>query len=190
MLKKNKNSKQSSNASARIVDGKLILSLPDAETPVVWQMDLTQSKASALEVRKDDEGKIFTLTLKTPKGDLVEIAPFISKEYAVEGLMAASSALGNAHGAIRAPNESVADGASVSYNIGQKKKSGLGKKLLIIFGVIFTLVILLMLWSATAPKLPASGYPQQYGAASAPSAPPANQRIGEAVSADDFLGRQ
>ena len=38
-------------SSARVVDGKLILSFPHALTPVVWQMDLSQTKASALEVQ-------------------------------------------------------------------------------------------------------------------------------------------
>ena len=46
---------EETSASANVVDGKLILSLPEAENPVVWQMDLSSAKASALEVKKDEE---------------------------------------------------------------------------------------------------------------------------------------
>lgn len=86
-------------SSASVVEGKLILSFPYAKRPTVWQMDLTEVKASALEVL--EEKKEFSLFVKTPKGERVEIAPFETKEDAVEGLMAASNALENAQGQIR-----------------------------------------------------------------------------------------
>src|SRR5690606_21303301 len=54
-------------ASASVVDGTLIISLPDAITPVVWRFALGQAKASALEVRPQDDGT-FMLLLKTPRG--------------------------------------------------------------------------------------------------------------------------
>ena len=64
------------NASASVVDGKLILSFPHAQTPVIWQMDLAEAKASALEVLKAEKGTDFTLTLKTQKGEKVKIDLF------------------------------------------------------------------------------------------------------------------
>ena len=54
MLKKDK----TKTTSASVVDGKLILSFPHAQTPVLWQMDLTQAKASSLEVTKSEKGKV------------------------------------------------------------------------------------------------------------------------------------
>ena len=45
-------------SSAKIVDGILVLSLPDAIHPVVWQMELGQSKSSALEIREQLEHQV------------------------------------------------------------------------------------------------------------------------------------
>ena len=90
------------SASARVVDGTLILSYPDAITPIVWQMELGNTRASALEVRQNDE--TFVLALKTPRGDVHDIAPFATRARAVNALMAASRAMAHAHGQLRTPN--------------------------------------------------------------------------------------
>ena len=50
-----KNISNKNGASANVVDGKLILSFPHAQTPVLWQMDLAQAKASAIEVLKAEK---------------------------------------------------------------------------------------------------------------------------------------
>lgn len=84
------------SASASVVDGTLILSLPDAVTPVVWRLDLGHAKASALEVRDHEDGK-FTLLLKTPRGDVNDIAHFASRGRAVAALMEVTRAMQNAH---------------------------------------------------------------------------------------------
>jgi len=189
MLNTQKKKKQQSSASARVVDGKLILSLPDASTPVVWQMDLTQTKASALEVRHNQDKTVFTLTLKTPKGETLDIAPFDSREFAVEGLMAASFALENAHGQIRDfPAECANDQPRTRY-IGSKPKSGAGKKWLIAFGALFALFILLNIWTAVTPIRPMNQDQMmaQYGGVQT-IAP--QERTGVAVSADEFLNAQ
>ena len=60
--------------SAKIVDGILILSLPDALRPVVWQMELSQSRTSALEVREHEDGT-YHLTLKPPRQDVLRWPP-------------------------------------------------------------------------------------------------------------------
>jgi hypothetical protein len=86
-------------ASASVVDGTLILSLPDAISPVVWRLELGQAKASALEVREDENGT-FTLTLKTPRGDINTIASFVSRGRAVAALMEVGRAMQQAHGQI------------------------------------------------------------------------------------------
>ena len=81
------------NASARVVGGKMILSLPDAIAPVVWQMDLGPVKASALEVTPNEDANEFTLTLKATGVKSTEIAKFDNREFAVEPPMAACEAL-------------------------------------------------------------------------------------------------
>jgi hypothetical protein len=87
------------SSSAKVVDGTLILSLPDAVSPVVWRWDLGSVKSSALEVR-EKEGQ-FILMLKTPKGDVSEVAPFTERGRALRALMAVSDAMESAHGEIR-----------------------------------------------------------------------------------------
>lgn len=87
-------------ASASVIDNTLILSLPDAITPVVWRLDLGQTKASALEVREREEG-VFALLLKTPRGDVNDIANFATRGRAVAALMAVTRAMEQAQGQIR-----------------------------------------------------------------------------------------
>ena len=96
---KKKNTKNL-NASAKVVDGILVLSLPGAVSPVVWRWTLDDKKASALEVRKQDDGT-HKLILKTPRGDAQDVAPFETKEMAMQALMVVSEAMENAQGQIR-----------------------------------------------------------------------------------------
>lgn len=86
--------------NAKVVDGVLILSLPDALTPVVWQMELGQSRSSALEVREQENSR-FVLTLKTPRQDVQDIATYSKRDLAVKALMIISQALEKAQGQIK-----------------------------------------------------------------------------------------
>ena len=99
------------SASASVVDGTLILSLPDALTPVIWRLELGQARASAMEVRDREDGS-FVLLLKTPRGDVNDIAAFSSRGRAVAALMTISRAMEQAHGQIRPPAANDGD----SYN--------------------------------------------------------------------------
>ncbi|HOO81505.1 MAG TPA: hypothetical protein PK513_03265 [Alphaproteobacteria bacterium] len=182
-----KTKKSESDASASVVDGKLILSLPDAISPVVWQMDLTQAKASALEVLHDENTGHHVLKLKTPKGETVEVAAFKDRLQAVTGLMAASGALENAHGLIRPPaSENTGQITTHSHvQIKQTKKERHKKWL----GAVLALVILFILftlWSATIPKQIGSN--GAYAPTSASIDPQTSS--GVPVSADAFLGGQ
>ena len=139
---------KSNKSSAKVVEGKLILSFPHANTPVVWQMDFIHVKASALEVQNDKDEGPYTLTLKTPKGETTEIAAFDKKEDAVKGLIAASKAMENAQGKIPVTTDT---GNSVTA-APQKKKGGWAAPLL---GILM-LIILLMLWGVLSPQTPNS----------------------------------
>ena len=85
-------------SSAKVVDGNLILSLPDAINPVVWRMELGSVKASALEVKPLAAEGTFLLSLKTPKGEVHDIAPFQTRDQAVRALMRVSAGLQGAQG--------------------------------------------------------------------------------------------
>ncbi|MGE4313591.1 MAG: hypothetical protein AB7E85_04895 [Pseudobdellovibrionaceae bacterium] len=85
--------------SAQVVDGTLILSLPDAISPVVWQMELGKTKASAIEVR--EEGSAHKLVLKTPQADVYHIADYADRDRATDALLTVSSAMRMAQGQLR-----------------------------------------------------------------------------------------
>jgi hypothetical protein len=176
------------SASASVVDGKLILSLPDAITPVVWQMDFSSVKASALEVRETKEGT-FTLTLKTPKGEALDIAPFAKRDQAVNGLMAAARALENAQGRIH-------PGASGSLNetqghgihiVQQPKQRGSAGKWIGTIAALVVLVVLIGIWGSLAPRPPGG---VAGAAAETPSSLAPQRTPGVPQSADEFLKGQ
>src|SRR5262245_57472164 len=177
-----KKSAGKTSSTAKVVDGKLILSCPEAINPVVWQMDLAQAKSSALEVR-EVKGN-FVLTLKTTKGESVEVAPFATREDAVAALMATSSALENASGQIR-PAGSVAAGETVVAlpPATEKKQS---RWIGVVLGALMIL-ILLGVWGSLAPRAPMSvgtgaaseeGVPQTLNDGDEPGVP---------LNADEFL---
>jgi len=121
-------------SSAKVVDGNLILSLPDAINPIVWRMELGSVKASALEVRTQENK--FTLLLKTPKGETHDIAPFETRELAVRALMRVSAALQGAQGKI-APGAS----PSAAANSGANSEGGSSKWIIALVGVAIVIVL-------------------------------------------------
>lgn len=96
-----KEKKEKYISTAKVIDGVLILSLPDALTPVVWQMELGQSKSSALEIR-DAGDNHFVLTLKTPRQDVLEIATYNDRDLAIKALLVVSQAMEQAQGQLKA----------------------------------------------------------------------------------------
>ncbi len=172
-------------SSAKVVDGKLILSFPNAVRPILWQMDFSQVKVSALEVlpaNNDAAEGSFILSLKTPKGEMIEIAPFEKKEQAVCGLVAASKALESAHGKIRPFQTANEDNKSASpTEISPKKKRWWPT---ILLGAL--LLFVLYVWINIAP----TPLPQEpLGSGSAQRSNSANS-VGVPMSADDFLNSQ
>ena len=172
------------SSTAHVVDGKLILSLPNALTPVVWQMDMTQAKASALEVRENKEKNHFMLLLKTPRGEDTDIAPFETRAQAVEALMAVSRAFEKAQGNIRPFVQGTE--AGTIHHVNQSKKGNAGKWIAGILGVLL-LLILFNMWGSMLPRV-------QNGQSIEPvNLDQVQQSVpdsGVPVSADDFLKTQ
>lgn len=173
-------------SSARVVDGTLILSLPDAVSPIVWRMDLAQVETSALEVRALDNG-VHMLTLKTAHEDLLQIAPFASRGPAVKALMAASRALEQGQGRSRifatGQEDKAATPAHVTYNI---RKGGVGKWLAGLAAIILIIVLLNIKTGMQPPtgSLTGGGMPT---AASMLGQSAPDRATGVPVSAEDFL---
>lgn len=186
-MKKNTAKKEDVMASSiKIVDGKLILSLPTAQTPVVWQMDLENAQSAAFTIQEDKKKKNFTLVLKTQDGNIDEIAPFDDKESAVEILMETSNVLQNAHGQIK--SGSPASNANVAPSESQNKSAG-GSDKLGAFLAFALVVVLLVIWtvsSSVPEKITTAG---GTNSASGISADP-RQSSGVPVSADDFLSNR
>ncbi len=169
----------SHKSSAKVVDGKLILSFPGALKPVVWQMDFSHVKASALEVQESKEAH--ALVLKTPKGENVEIATFEHKADAVKGLLSASKALESAQGRIHLlPTES---GGAIAH-APEKKKSG-GRWMAPILAILL-LIILITVWNSLSPQAPSS-----LSSVNGQQSQSTNSgEVGVPMSAEDFLRDQ
>ena len=191
-------------SSAKIVGGSLVLSLPDAITPVVWRMELGNAKASALEVRQTGtQGEeCFTLVLKTPQGDSNEIASYEAKPQAVRALVEVSEALEKS--APAQPKQSVqrsntSDKEAANSNQTQSsatnprqnelhQRTGSGKWFILLFGVLLVSGLGFYLNNLTANY---SSYNAAGSAAS--SLNPASgtkAQTGVPLSADDFLSQQ
>lgn len=176
------------SSTASVVDGTLILSLLDAVTPTVWQMELGHARASALELRKQDDNN-FLLVLKTPRGDVHDIAPFDNRGRAVAALQAASRAMEQARGQLRP----VSNGEYRSNTLPalyQTKHADNGKAGKIFAGIIVAAVIVIALNIALTSGRPVP--PQSVTSmttASAATNTPATARpeAGAPISADDYL---
>lgn len=165
--------------SANVIDGKLILSLPGAVNPVLWQMDLNDAKASALEIQDDEKGVLQHLRLKTPRGEVMTVASFDTNEDALHALMLVSKALEKAHGQIKPAAAATDQGLQVAPS-GKKGNNIVGAGLAVLF-----LIILIGVWNMMAAG------PQTYQTSMQTSGTAsAEQSVGVPVSADDFLRGQ
>jgi hypothetical protein len=166
-------------SSAKVIDGILILSLPDAVAPVVWQMELGQSKSSALEIRNSNDGQ-FILTLKTPRQDVLDIATYANRDTAIKALLATTSALEKAQGQLNPNQPREANGYPVpvvSHTRTRSKIFCILKKILSVTGIILGGLVFIGLILLVIGKLFMSG-PQTPSTSANNSAP---------VSADEFL---
>jgi len=178
-------------ASARVVDGKLILSFPEALTPIVWQMDLTDAKSSSFEVVQDND--TYALISKKSGAQKKEtIAPFAGRDDAVNALMATSRALENAHGQIREhtsanTNTQASAQAPVHHYVPAQQNKGGALKWVLIFGGIIVIVMLLMMANAMQPRNATSLASASGGYNNQTQTESASTSSGVPVSADDFL---
>lgn len=175
-------------STAKVIDGILILSLPDAVSPVVWQMELGQSKSSALEIRNAENDQ-FVLTLKTPRQDVLDIATYASRDQAIKALLVTTSALEKGRGQLKThanTNSAQPNGYPVpvvTQKSGSRAFNILKKIVAWLAGITLGLVLLyavawLLLGAINVIMTPTSGTT----ASTATSTP-----NGGAVSADDFL---
>lgn len=179
--------KQVRTSSISIVDGKLILSLPNAESPVVWQMDLRTAQSSAFTIEENKKNNAYALNIKHQDGNIEEIALFNKKDTAVDILMETSTVMQNAHGKIHQDTVAIAPAtvaATAAIATPEKRSDKLGAVLAILLSLI-----LLFIWivSASVPQRLKDGFASNTQSQQATSA---RSSSGVAVSADDFLNNR
>jgi ATP-dependent Zn protease len=167
-------------SSVKIVDDKLILSLPDAKEPVVWQMDLTQAQAAAFTVKEDKKDKVFNLVFKLQGEKQETIAPYEDRQSAVDVLMETSQTLQNAQSKIK---DKTIGAPSVSEN---EKGDKLGAVLAII--LIILLFLSWVMFSSAPQKL--AGVNMETGTYGNAAVGNPREAAGVPVSADDFLSNR
>lgn len=166
-------------SSARVVDGSLVLSLPDAATPAVMRLSLEEVKQAALEVIEQDG--TYVLTLRTSAKESRDIAPFAQREVAVEALMAASRAL--ERGSRQALPANDAGAAGEAQGGGSLKWVGAFCVLALLVWVVWS--------SATGPNIPRAPFDADTNPSSVISAGSVDPNAtGVPMSADQFLSRQ
>lgn len=172
------------SSSARVVDGTLIISLPQAITPVVWRMELGYVRASALEVRNHENGT-FVLVLKTPKGDVNDIAPFETKGRAVQALMSVSRAMEQAHGQMQ-PQAANISAPTLATTTAKPSGSTKGRVITSIIGTVLLLMLIAFLLNMgpAYEGAPGSTEPNATAHGDAPA------KTGVPLSADDFLNNR
>jgi hypothetical protein len=186
------------SAKGQVIDGHLILSLPNATEPVVWRMELDKIGTASFEVKQDNETGHAKLVLKPKKGTAEVIAPFSNKEEAVEALLVASNALQNVKPAsvtyaatapaksntAQKPEKTVTQYHDVLQQPTRNQNSDTSKWLLAVFGAI--IVIGLYYYLTTLIPENITGLETQ--SASGTVAVDPTKSTGVPVSADEFLG--
>ncbi len=179
-------------SSVKIVDGVLILSFPEAETPVVWRMKLEEAALAAFEVRKNsDTDNGFFLHLRASDNKSDNIALFETKEEAVKALMDVTKAMEEASSVPAQPSPAHTN-VSMSHSVGPMavtqstpapKRFGLLKTILLALFLSALLILgLLFLLVKSGPSY--NEFPSQIS-----ETPPQNS-IGTPLSADDFLNQR
>lgn len=80
---------------AKVVSNRLVLSLPDAQEPVLWSVELEQEKSVVLKLDTSKDG-VFSLVRDNGKATPTIIASYDKKGPAMTALMKATKALNKA----------------------------------------------------------------------------------------------
>lgn len=182
------------DSRAKIVDGTLILSLPDAISPIVWRMDLSSVKSAAIEIRtdkKEGEDERYTLTMKATGEKAKDIATFSGKSQAVQALMVASQAMeqGASTTAATVANDTTTSTKSTISNIQAvpvQKKSLAGQILAAFIGLVIIGMLIFAL-GKVGPKTVPTGDPVRDNSQATGNPFGGGGDTGVPMSADDFL---
>ncbi len=167
---------KTTDSNINIIGNKLIISLPSAQMPVVWQMDLEQAQSASFTIKEDKKAKSFALISKIQNEEASEIARFSDKQVSVDILMEISNALQNAP-----VQTNIVSSNPEAATIKSKSKDNK-------IGAILSLslvLILIIIWVLSASKNLNNVEYKNSVSSSAPSS-----SSGVAISADDFLNNR
>ncbi len=177
-----KKNKMPGNATtANVVDNHLILSLPKAKNPVIWRMELKKTGSVAFEVKENDKNT-YLLQIKQGKSTPETVAPFDTKENAVEALMIASQALQNAPAQAQQNKQAPTSKKNQnSKNAANNNQSGT-KWILILMSTILIIALFVYLSSLIPTETTLNAQRTSTTKKLSPQ-----KKTGVPVSADDFL---
>lgn len=167
----------SNNVSSNVTinAGKLILSLPDAKSPTIWQVNIDAAQLSAFSIKEDSKKKTFSLVSQDSSESINEIAAFDDKQEAVDILMEISNVLQTT----QSKNKS---------NPSNDNKTGSDNKIGAVISVAL-IVVLIIIWTQTSSKKSGLGT-QGSASVSSSSSVNASESSGVPMSADDFLNNR
>lgn len=146
------------HSTASVVEGTLILTLPNARTPTVWRMGLETASTAAFQAVSSSDGDGHTLVMVAADGKQHNIASFDDREQTVEALMAASEAMQNlgnrsatTQPAARVSTQHDSAPAVQAQNHSPGKRRGPGRALMTATGIILIVVLLYMI-ANTGPQ--------------------------------------
>jgi len=178
MVKKNSNSTQTNTASVK--DGHLILSLPEADSPILWRKDLKEIGSATFQIKKEKD--LFSLILKKQKGTTEKISSFDNKELAVTALNIASQALLDGETASPAATSKK---RTANETAAAPKKKGFPKWLIILLILIGIIALYIYSLSQMPNRIVMNDAATPQSNTS--NVAPAQNTTGVPMSADDFL---
>jgi len=175
--------------SAKVSDGRLVLSLPDAETPALWMMDLNDAATSVLRIETDRQG-FYVIKKHGGKGAAETIAVYRDRMAAGRALDKASRALEKARN-----TRPAMDGRPVVIRSGSKIMRFLNI-LLVIWFVLYVFgidrAILQTVFPMQANEADMAALQQMLSGMDTPAQPQGAAPAADSgsQSADDFLKQQ
>lgn len=171
---------KASSPSAQVAGGRLVLSLPDAETPVVWVMDLGEASSAVLRLENDKNG--FCVIRKHSGKSAVEtVAVYRDRRAAETALARASRALEAARGNVSDKHVIVRSSWLTRFSLGF-----LTIWFMLYLGGLDGLALRLALSPFFGSSVAQQSVASAEGAQQAPAAAAADT-VGVPVSADAFL---
>jgi len=175
------------SSSAEVVEKHLILSLPNAIDPVVWRMALTKIGTASFEVKPIKGKENYKLVLKPKKGAAELIAPFETKDEALEALVHASNALQKTEGEVATSVAHACENVNTQTQQQSPTQKSNSAKWLYLLAGFFTVIGLYLYLASQIPNRVADFGSDVVSNQTEQKNTSGGSKTGVPLSADDFL---